>query len=341
MKVLALYFAILLSYPLNAQSEKMENPVVLVIHGGAGTILRENMTPEKELAYLASLQEALDKGYAILEKGGSAIDAVEGTVMVLEDNPLFNAGRGSVLTHDSKVEMDAAIMDGHTLKAGSVAQVTNLKNPITAARMVMEKSPHVMMVGKGAEKFATQFGCKTEKSSYFIIPERKLQLKKAIDQERVELDHNDQDKNNLKNINPDSKFGTVGAVALDKNGHIAAATSTGGMTNKKHGRVGDAPIIGGGTYANDSTCAVSCTGHGEFFIRNVVAYDVSVLMAYKSMSLNDAAHHVVMEKLEKQDGRGGLIAVDRKGNYVMVFNTAGMYRGVKSSKGENQVLIYK
>ena len=341
MKLTIPALAILLSNPVIAQqSEKMDQPLVLVIHGGAGTILRENMTPDKEEAYRATLQLALDSGYAVLEQGGTALDAVEKSVVIMEDSPLFNAGRGSVLTHEGTVEMDAAIMDGNSCMAGAVSGLRLIKNPVIAARMVMMHSPHVMMIGSGAQAFAAKMGCEVEKRSYFIIRERKEQLKKAIENEKVQLDH-DQKDCDLGNVNPDIKFGTVGAVALDRNGHIAAATSTGGMTNKKHGRVGDAPIIGAGTYANDSTCAVSCTGHGEFFIRNVVGYDLSALMAYKSMSLKDAAEYIILDKLERQDGRGGLIALDQKGNYVMVFNTAGMYRGVKTSKGENQVLIFK
>jgi beta-aspartyl-peptidase (threonine type) len=254
----------------------------------------------------------------------------------LEDSPLFNAGKGSVFTAEGKNEMDASIMEGKTLKAGAVAGVQIIKNPITAALCVMQKSPHVMMTGKGAEKFAkTTCLCETADSSYFFEQKRWNGLQKAKEAEKAQLDHGSLTPNN------DSKFGTVGVVALDKDGNLSAGTSTGGMTNKKHGRVGDSPIIGAGTYANNKTCGVSCTGHGEYFIRSVVAYDVSALMEYKGYSVDKAANEVVMKKLVSMGGEGGLIAMDRKGNITMPFNSAGMYRGYMKSNGKKEILIYK
>ena len=308
-------------------------PITLVIHGGAGTILKKNMTPELEEAYLTKLTEALNVGFEILEKGGSSIDAVQKTIHILEDSPLFNAGKGAVFTNDGHNELDASIMDGKTLNAGAVAGVKTVKNPIDAARKVMENSPHVMMAGQGADIFAKEQGLELVDSSYFFTQKRWDALQKALKKEQMELDHDDADN--------DKKKGTVGAVALDKNGNLAAATSTGGMTNKRWGRVGDSPIIGAGTYANNQTCAVSSTGHGEFFIRNVVAYDIAALMEYGGKTLKEATDYVVLEKLKQQGGRGGVIALDAQGNYAMPFNTEGMYRGVIQKKGEGQVLIYK
>ena len=313
----------------------------IVIHGGAGTILKKNLTPELEKEYTEKLNEALNVGYEILEKGGSAIDAVTEAIKIMEDSPLFNAGKGSVFTHDGKNEMDASIMDGKTLKAGSVAGVRTIKNPVTAAKLVMEKSEHVMMAGKGAESFASQNGCEIVDTNYFFTQKRWDQLQEAIKQEKVTLDHDDTTSYVFPDEFNDKKYGTVGAVALDKNGNLAAATSTGGMTNKKYGRVGDSPIIGAGTYANNKTCAVSCTGHGEYFIRNVVAYDVSAKMEYEKKSLTDAADDIVNKKLKEQKGDGGLIAIDSKGNVAMTFNTEGMYRGFKTSEGKSEVKIYK
>lgn len=323
---------------------------VLVIHGGAGTILKKNMTPEKEKAYREKLTEALQTGYDILKNGGTSEDAVQATIMVMEDSPLFNAGKGSVYTNKETNEMDAAFMDGKTLRAGAVAGVRTIKNPITAARMVKDHSEHVMLIGEGAEEFASKNGIIMVDTSYFFDQNRLNQLRELKEKEKAVLDH-DGDQGSIKpdsseiefnvDMNPDKKFGTVGAVALDKNGNLAAGTSTGGMTNKKFGRVGDAPIIGAGTYANNATCAVSCTGHGEYFIRNVVAYDVSAMMEYKNVSVEQAANEIVNEKLEKQDGRGGLIAVDSKGNITMPFNTPGMYRGYVKADGSIHVFIYK
>lgn len=317
------------------KSKLMNKEFAIALHGGAGTILKENMTPELEKKYLAGLEEALKAGYDTLEKGGTSLDAVVEAIKVLEDNPLFNAGKGSVFTADGKNEMDASIMDGSSLKAGAVAGVKTIKNPITAARCVMDKSEHVMMVGEGAEKFAKNCNCEFAEAAYFFDQKRWEQLEKAKKAEKIELDHGSGGNGDIK------KFGTVGVVALDRYGNIAAGTSTGGMTNKKFGRVGDSPIIGAGTYANNKTCAISCTGHGEFFIRSVVAYDVSCLMEYKAMSLKDAADEVVMKKLKSLGGEGGLVGIDAKGNIVMPFNTPGMYRAYRKSAGKTEIAIYK
>jgi L-asparaginase / beta-aspartyl-peptidase len=316
--------------------------IVLVIHGGAGTILKKNMTPEKEKAYLDALKQALRSGYKILDKGGKALDAVEAAVRILEDNPLFNAGRGSVFTNEGKNELDASIMDGKTLAAGAVAGVTTIRNPITAARAVMEKSGHVMMMGKGAEKFASVQGLEIVNPKYFYTEERwKSFIRvRSEDPDSVELDHGNKTSGTTP-VNHDSKFGTVGAVALDMEGNLAAATSTGGMTNKKYGRVGDAPIIGAGTYADNNTCAVSCTGWGEYFIRLVVAKSVCDLMAYKNISLKEAGDELIMKKVPQLGGDGGLIAVDKNGNITMPFNTEGMYRGYIKADGKEVVNIYK
>jgi beta-aspartyl-peptidase (threonine type) len=314
---------------------------VMVIHGGAGTILKKNMSPEKEAAYRAALKEALTTGYAALQAGKSSLDAVEATIRVLEDNPLFNAGKGSVFTHDGKNEMDAAIMNGKTLEAGSVAGVSTIKNPISAARAVMEKSEHVMMVGHGAELFAKDAGLEIVDPSYFYTRERWDGLQQALkeDSMKSKLDHSYQ-PSRLGTENHDYKFGTVGAVALDKAGNLAAGTSTGGMTNKRYGRVGDAPIIGAGTYANNKTVAVSCTGWGEFYIRNVVAYDLSALIAYKGLSVEEAGKTVIA-KVDAMGGDGGLIALDKDGNATLPFNTEGMYRGTVTADGKIEIHIYK
>ena len=317
--------------------------IALVIHGGAGTILKQSMTVETEKAYKESLEKALQEGYRILNKGGSAIDAVEACVKILEDNPLFNAGKGAVFTHEGKIELDAAIMDGKNLAAGSVAGVTTIKNPVSAARIVMEKSGHVMLIGKGAEAFAAEQGLEIVSQEYFYTQNRWDSLQKLIKQDSIKkaLDKGRTQNSVELSENHDSKFGTVGAVALDINGNLAAATSTGGMSNKKFGRVGDVPIIGAGTYANNATCAISCTGWGEYFIRLVVAKSVSDLMEYKNYSLQKAAEEMIMKKVPQLGGDGGLIGVDKKGNITMPFNTAGMYRGYIKTEGKAVVEIYK
>lgn len=311
--------------------------LTLVIHGGAGTITKDEMTDELEQAYLKALQSGLDAGYAVLEEGGSAVNAVKAAAVVLEDNMLFNAGRGSVFTKKGVQEMDAAIMDGETLDAGAVAGIRNVRNPIELATEVLRNSNHVFLSGKGANDFAIKQGIKLEPDEYFFSQFRYDQWRAVRDSDNYTLDHTHSDIAEIK----DKKFGTIGAVACDQNGNIAAATSTGGMTNKKYGRIGDTPLIGCGTYANNKTCAVSCTGHGEIFIKAVAAYDVSALMEYKNLPLKAAAEEVVLNKLVKMDGEGGLICIDADGNYAMVLNSAGMYRGVKSSDGTNEVAIYK
>jgi beta-aspartyl-peptidase (threonine type) len=340
MKLVFLTLA-LLAFSLLANAQ---NNITLVIHGGAGTITRQNMTPEKEKAYREVLNQALQTGYAILKKGGTSLDAVEATVRVMEDSPLFNAGKGAVFTHEGKNEMDAAIMDGKNLMAGSIASVTTIRNPISTARKVMEKSEHVMMIGSGAEAFAKKQGMEIVDPSYFYTDARWKALQNAQKEEKTSLDHTGDTTGALiddKIFIEGKKFGTVGCVALDKFGNLAAATSTGGMTNKRYGRVGDAPIIGAGTYANNATCAISATGHGEFFIRAVVGYDISALMEYKGYSVKKAADEVVMKKLVQRGGEGGVIALDRKGNFAMPFNSEGMYRGYIKADGSSEVLIYK
>jgi len=310
----------------------------LAIHGGAGTILKEDMTPELEEAYLKGLQHAMNAGFAVLEQGGSAINAIKATIVILEDNMLFNAGRGSVFTKKGLQEMDAAIMDGRTLDAGAVTGVRNVRNPIELATEVMLNSNHVFLSGKGASDFAIKQGIKLEPDEYFFSQFRYDQWKAIRDSDTYSLDHTHQ---RLEELMRDKKFGTVGAVACDQQGNIAAATSTGGMTNKKYGRIGDSPIIGAGTYANNRTCGISCTGHGEMFIRAVAAHDVSCLMEYKGLGLQEAMEIVVHEKLMAIDGEGGMIGVDGAGNAALVFNSQGMYRGYKSSNGSGMVAIYK
>lgn len=319
----------------NVSSDQDIGPITLVIHGGAGTITRENMTPEMEAAYREKLSEALNTGYAILESGGTSLDAVVATIQVMEKSPLFNSGIGAVFTNEGKNELDASIMDGYTGKAGAVAGVTNVKSPILAAQYVMENSPHVMMSGRGAEKFAEEQGLEIVDPDYFYTERRFNQLQEVKKREAA-----DKGISYLYEL-PDNKFSTVGAIALDQSGNIVAGTSTGGMTNKRYGRIGDSPIIGAGTYADNSTCGVSATGHGEFFIRNVVAYDIAALMKYKDLSLNDAAEEVVNKKFVSIEGSGGIVALDRKGNIAMKFNTEGMYRGFINEKNNPQVLIYK
>ncbi len=304
----------------------------IAIHGGAGTILRSAMTTEKENSYRNALEDAILAGESILKKGGHSLDAVETAIRSMEDNPLFNAGKGAVFTHNGKHEMDASLMNGKDLTAGAVAGISNIKNPVSLARAVMDKSEHVFLAGQGAMEFAKKNRIEFAPDEYFYTQMRYEQLQEALKSDTVILDHT---------VNNEKKFGTVGAVALDINGNLAAGTSTGGMTNKKHGRVGDTPIIGAGTYANNATCAVSCTGHGEFFIRSVVAYDVSCLMEYKGLSLKEACQKVVMDKLVKIGGEGGLIALDAKGNIELSFNSEGMYRASKVQDNSLYISIYK
>lgn len=308
----------------------------IAIHGGAGTILRASMTPQKEKEYMNGIEEAVSAGDKILANGGNSLDAVEAAVKKMEDNSLFNAGKGAVFTHDGKNEMDACIMEGKELKAGAIAGVQHVKNPIELARAVMEKSEHVFLVGDGALQFALNMNLTIEEDDYFFVEHRFKQLQQAKESNTTILDHTAEAANQH-----DKKYGTVGAVALDIYGNIAAATSTGGMTNKRWGRVGDSPIIGSGTYANNKTCGISCTGHGEFFIRAIVAYDISCLMEYKGLNLKEACKFVVQNKLKKMGGEGGLIAIDFSGNIEMPFNSEGMYRGMKKSDGPVYIDIYK
>ena len=327
------------------------NKIALAIHGGAGTIHKSEMTAALEQEYRNGLQNALRKGWEILQEKGSAVDAVEATIVELENFPLFNAGKGAVFTHEGKNELDASIMDGAKLKAGAVAFVQNVKNPIKLARLVMEKTEHILLAGEGANEFAHEMHVEFEPDEYFFTEHRYRQLLKAIEAGRVQLDHSSEDVSdskfqisNSENQKPKTKaqkpIGTVGAVACDSNGNVAAATSTGGMTNKKFGRIGDTPIIGAGNYADNSTCAVSCTGHGEFFMLGVSAYDVAARMKYKGLSLENAANETI-NYLAEIGGEGGLIAVDALGNVVLPFNSEGMYRGFVDGNGEFVTEIYK
>lgn len=310
------------------------NRFTLAIHGGAGTILRKKMTPSLEEAFRKGLQSALDKGFLILKNGGSSLEAVKMAVMDMEDNELFNAGRGSVFTNEGSHEMDASIMEGKNLNAGAVGAVKNIRNPVELAGKIMLQSGHVFLGGEGALEFARQTGVAIESDDYFFSQFRFDQWQKVKDTDIFQLDHTVNDPR-------DKKFGTVGAVACDQLGNLAAATSTGGMTNKKFGRMGDTPVIGSGTYANNKTCAISCTGHGEIFLRAVAAYDVSALMEYKGYSLQQAMEEVVNKKLLAMDGEGGMIGVDAQGNSELIFNSDGMYRGFKSSDGTSAIDIYR
>jgi L-asparaginase / beta-aspartyl-peptidase len=306
-------------------------PIAIAIHGGAGTILRSAMTPEKEARYTQALRDARDAGYAVLAAGGSALDAVETAVTALEECPLFNAGRGSVFTAAGTHEMDASIMEGAGRQAGAVSLITGVRNPVRLARLVMERSGHVMLAGEGARAFAQAMGVEFKDAEWFHDDFRFDQWQQVRGSETFQLDHSD-DK--------ERKFGTVGAVALDQHGHLAAATSTGGMTNKRFGRIGDSPIIGAGTWADDRTCAISCTGSGEYFIRGVVAYDVACLIEHKGLSLAEAAEEVVQRRLLAIGGDGGLIALNTQGHIAMPFNTEGMYRAAKNNTGIDRVEIY-
>jgi beta-aspartyl-peptidase (threonine type) len=316
------------------REDKKTTEFALVVHGGAGTIVRAEMTPERDKEYRAALEQALRAGYDILSKGGSSLDAVEAAAMVMEDSPLFNAGKGSVFTAAGTNEMDASIMDGSNLKAGAVASVTTIKNPIKAARRVMENTRHVMVVGRGAELFAADQGLEIVGPEYFFTQRRWDELLKAKEKEKQK----EQSSRTIRGAG--EEFGTAAALALDRKGNLAAATSTGGLTNKMHGRVGDTPIIGAGTYANNATCAVSATGTGEYFMRGVLSHEVSSLMAHAGMSVEDAVAYVIDQELTTLGGDGGIIALDTKGNVAMRFNTAGMYRGYVKDDGTFHVAIY-
>lgn len=338
-----------------------EQPYAIVIHGGAGTILPENMSAKEKEQYYSTLEKAIKRGYFILENGGSSLVAVQKTINVLEDSPLFNAGKGAVFDNEGKNKMDASIMDGKTLNSGAVAGVSNIKNPINAARLVMDSTRHVLLSGKGAEIFAQQHGVKFESDEYFYTKNRHESLLRAQKRERDLSLQSSVNSNNLANNNSAIKnknhhsdrnsfplerlesvhYGTVGAVALDKNGNIAAATSTGGLTNKKYGRIGDSPIIGAGTYANNNTCGVSCTGTGEYFIRTLAAHEVSSLMQYKNLSAKEAIEEVVHKQITNLGGDGGMIVLDKNGNIAWTFNTKGMYRAYKKSDGDEKVELFE
>jgi beta-aspartyl-peptidase (threonine type) len=322
-------------------SQKMGalQPFGFVLHGGAGTIERSRMTPERERAFRDKLSEALQSGFDVIKKGGGCLDAVVAAITLLEDSPLFNAGKGAVFTSAGTNELDSSIMDGRTLKAGSVAGLKRVKNPIQLARLVMEQSPHVMMVGDGAEAFAVQKGVELVDPKYFYTEERWQQLQRQKEAEKSPPPKKSKLEGQALGFE-DHKFGTVGAVCLDRAGNLGAGTSTGGITNKRFGRVGDSPIIGAGTYADNKTCAVSCTGDGEYFIRAVVAHDISAQMRYGGKTVERAAADV-LEKVGKIGGTGGLIAMDRRGNFTMPFSTSGMYRGWVGADGQPHVLIYK
>ena len=326
MRHLAILLTLLVGYTTATYAQTP--PIALVIHGGAGTLTPDNITPEREKRYRAKLKEALQAGYAVLKKGGKSGDAIVAAIQILENSPLFNAGKGAVFNSEGKNELDASFMDGETLQAGAVAGITTIKNPVLAARAVLEHSPHVLLSGKGAETFAAQQGLEVVDPSYFHTKRQKKRLKQA-------------QKEGSKSKAAKKKYGTVGAVALDKFGHIAAATSTGGLSNKRFGRIGDSPIIGAGTYADDNSCGVSCTGQGEYFIRGVIAYDVAARMQYKGSSVKNAAEHVIQKKLTAMGGLGGLIALDKKGNIAMSFNTPNMLRGWVTTEGEMRVAIFK
>jgi len=317
-----------MTIPTTVAAEERKNMVAIAIHGGAGVIPRDQLGPDDGASYRSGLAEALDAGYAVLAAGGSSLDAVTAAVRLLEDNPLFNAGKGAVLAHDGYAELDASIMEGRSLAAGAVTGLRHVKNPIDLARRVMENSPHVFLSGSGAEEFALTQGLTLVPNEYFVTPTRKRQLERVL-QGRVQV------RNELQGL------GTVGAVAVDAQGNVAAATSTGGMTNKRWGRIGDAPVIGAGTYANNASCAVSATGHGEYFIRSVVAYDICALVEYRGWTLEKAAKEVVHGKLVQRGGEGGIIAVDPKGNVVMQFNSPGMFRGMRDSAGRREIAIYE
>ncbi len=316
------------------------NKFSIAVHGGAGTILKSNITQEQEAAYLYALDEALHTGYSLLEKGGTALDAITAAVVSLENCILFNAGRGSVFTKTGTHEMDAAIMNGATMQAGAVAGVSKIKNPVELALKIMQESEHVLLSGDGALLFAKEKGLQIEEDAYFFSQFRYDQWQQVKNENLVALDHNISISADAKAMADEKKFGTVGAVACDMFGNLAAATSTGGMTNKNYNRIGDTPIIGAGTYANNNTCAISCTGHGELFIKAVAAYDVSCLMEYKGLTLQQAMETVTLDKLVKINGEGGMIGVDANANLAMIFNSEGMYRGMQSSNGQKEVAIY-
>jgi len=331
--------SILAFYRGGARAAETDMKFRLVIHGGAGAIKKEKMTPEKEAAYRAALEIALRAGYDVLAKGGAALDAVIASIKVMEDSPLFNAAKGAVFNHEGKNELDASLMDGRTLDAGAVAEITTLKNPIVGAHLVMTKSKHVMLAGKGADDFAAAQGAETVSPDYYRTEQRWEELQKAIEKEEKE-EKEEKDANKHSSLQLEEKFGTVGAVALDQRGNLAAGTSTGGLTNKRFGRIGDSPIIGAATYADNESCAVSASGQGEMFIRAVAAHEVSALVKYKKFSVEQAAQ-AVLDKVRTLGGSGGLIVLDRDGHFTMPFNTDGMYRGTIGPDGKPGTAIYR
>jgi len=335
-KIVLLVALTLISCQPQPKKENKTPNFGIVIHGGAGTILKKNMTPEMEAQYRETLALAIQTGHAILKAGGSSQEAVEKTIHVMEDSPLFNAGKGAVLTADETIELDASFMNGATLDAGAIAGVQTIKHPISAAIAVMEDSPHVMLSGKGAEAFAASQGLELVSPEYFYT-ERRINALKRVKEKEQQTAFTPQEWEDFKN----QKFGTVGCVALDQAGNLAAGTSTGGMTNKRWNRIGDAPIIGAGTYANNASCAISATGWGEFFIRSVVAHDIAALMEYKNLSIQEAARIVIHEKVAKLGGDGGIVGIDKQGNIAMEMNTAGMYRAHMDAQGNLTVKIYK
>ena len=323
----------------NNELKREPNSFAIVIHGGAGGIKKEYFTEAQQTAYTQKLQAALNAGYSVLENGGISLDAIQAAINIMENSPLFNAGKGAVYNSDGNQEMDAAIMDGNTLNAGAIAGVNHIKNPILAARMVMDSSKHVLLSGKGAEIMAEKYGIEMVDSSYFFTEKRMNQLKKLQGKEKTELDHT---AFLIKNeLIDDHKYGTVGAVAIDKSGNIAAGTSTGGMTNKKYGRIGDVPIIGAGTYANNLTCGISATGTGEYFIRTVAAHEVSSLIKFKGYSPSEALHEVLFNQIGPLGGEGGMILLDKNGEVFWDFNSSGMFRGYKKSTGEIKIEMFE
>jgi len=345
-KLISLFLLISVLFSCETKSTKEEkvterepNSFAIVIHGGAGGIKREYFNEEQQKAYTQKLEEALNAGYTILENGGISLNAIQAAINVMEDSPLFNAGKGAVYNSEGNQEMDAAIMNGNTLNSGAVAGVNHIKNPILAARIVMDSSKHVMLSGKGAEIMAKKYGIEMVDSSYFFTKKRLNQLRKIQGKEEIQLDHT---AFLIKNeLIDDHKFGTVGAVAIDKNGNIAAGTSTGGMTNKKYGRIGDVPIIGAGTYANNLTCGISATGTGEYFMRTVAAHEVSSLIYYKNASAKEALHEVLFNQIGPLGGEGGMILIDKNGDVSWDFNSTGMFRAYKKSDGDTKVEMFE
>jgi beta-aspartyl-peptidase (threonine type) len=330
---------------LTAMAKAQETPtpkVVFAVHGGAGVIARDKLSAEVERDVRDNLDKALDAGYAVLKRGGGSLDAVEAAIVLMEDAPVFNAGRGAAFTRDKTIELDASVMEGSSRKAGAVAAVSRIKNPILAARSVMERSPHVMLIGPGAEKFAEEIGLKMETPDYFKTPSRLKALEDKLrnERERTRSDSAKGDAASQASREEHHRYGTVGAVALDAQGNLAAGTSTGGITGKRSGRVGDSPILGAGTYADNKTCAISATGDGEYFIRTSCARTIAALVEYKGLSLDAASRAVLFDQIKPLGGNGGVIVLNAKGELAFSFTTQGMYRGYVTEDGKKKVLIY-